>query len=202
MVRSLDKCQQGVQDAAASQYLDIIPGKTPTLESDGWSRINALRKMSTETIPEKLFANFLLDWSAEGVRPAGFREHFVYAERMCKTIYDLVAKQLADAPYGMEHWFAAGGVAGVWKKKLFEEVSEHIRCFQNKSKDFQGRKDILTVIKAYLKSDYRRPLVVHGNTGCGKSALLSKTAKEIHKWFQRYDLSKKYHTCSQCSDRC
>lgn len=181
LIRSLDRCELGLQDASASQYLDIVSGKTPTLDQRGWKRIEALRKHTMETVPEKLCANFLLDWSADGIKPAGNREHFVYAERMCKTVHDLVVKQLAEAPRGSETWFAGGAV---WRRKLFEEVSEHIRCSKGKSKDFQGRKDILTLMKAYLKSDYRRPLVVHGKTGCGKSALIGKTAKEIHKWFQ------------------
>ncbi|RUS77155.1 hypothetical protein EGW08_015078, partial [Elysia chlorotica] len=183
IVRTLDRCQQGVQDAAAAQYMDVIEGKPPALDSRRWARMDALRKMTTEMIPEKLSANFLLDWSPEGIRPLSFREHFVYAERMCKTIHDLVAKKLAEAPSGMSKCFAGGGNGGIWRKKLFEEVAEHIRCSQNKSKDFQGRKDLLTTIKSYLKSDYRRPLVLHGVTGCGKSAIISKTAREINRWF-------------------
>ena len=83
-------------------------------------------------VHEKMSASFLLDWSAEGIRPSGLREHFVYAERVCKTIHDLVAKQLAEAPAEMDRLCPGEGVCGIWRKKLMDEVSEHVRCSQSK----------------------------------------------------------------------
>ena len=50
MVRTLDRYQNGLQDPGASQYLDIIQGKTPSLDADRWGRMDALRKTAAETV--------------------------------------------------------------------------------------------------------------------------------------------------------
>ncbi|GFO41708.1 NACHT domain- and WD repeat-containing protein 1-like isoform x3 [Plakobranchus ocellatus] len=183
LVRTLDRWQHGLQDAAASQYMDVVQEKTPVLDHEAWDKVGALRKMTTDVVPEKMSASFLLDWAPEGINTSGQREHFVYAERMCKIINDQVSKQLAEAASEKDTSRGTGRTLGVWRIKLVQEVAEHIRVCHEKSRDFHGRKDVLMIMKSYLKSDYRRPLVLHGKPGCGKSAVLSKAAKEIHTWF-------------------
>ncbi len=53
-----------------------------------------------------------------------------------------------------------------------------------RSKLFYGRKEILHTIKKYVKSSCQTPLVLHGNSGCGKSALVAMAAKEVYKWLK------------------
>lgn len=53
-----------------------------------------------------------------------------------------------------------------------------------RARSFQGRQEQLQLIKSYLLSNCRSPLVVYGPGGSGKTALLSKVARDTKTWFK------------------
>ena len=59
------------------------------------------------------------------------------------------------------------------------ETLEHQRFGAERApeKSFVGRKDQLDSIAGYLQSDSRQPLVIHGASGCGKTALLARASQ-------------------------
>ena len=62
---------------------------------------------------------------------------------------------------------------------LIKEVCQHASMCQEKSRIFHGREDVIAKIKAYLavKSETKiAPLVVHGQSGCGKTSVIAKAA--------------------------
>ena len=44
---------------------------------------------------------------------------------------------------------------------------------------FHGREDILHEIAGYLQSDKQQPLVLYGQSGCGKTSIMAQTAKMV-----------------------
>ncbi|CAL1528321.1 unnamed protein product [Lymnaea stagnalis] len=181
LTRTIDSLVSHLDDTSAPDYLDLTCDRTPTLDTEAWEKVQQMRKdIYKGKIPEKNISNILLDWIAGGIRPGGRREHTVHVERVSKLLHDSLVHHLDQNLPRTETKSS--------QTDLFVEVAEHVRFCHEKANKFQGRKDILTLTKSYLKSESRSPLVVYGKTGSGKSAILGKTAKEIVQWLKRKDI--------------
>ncbi|MCX6278004.1 MAG: DUF4062 domain-containing protein [Bacteroidetes bacterium] len=66
-------------------------------------------------------------------------------------------------------------------RELNIERNEHKRFGRERGgeKSFVGRKPELQAIRDYLKNNSPWPLVIHGASGCGKTALLARAVEEI-----------------------
>ena len=64
---------------------------------------------------------------------------------------------------------------------LDREINAHIEFGKIRTKIFVGREDILKDIIDYVESDNRAPLVIYGEPGSGKSALLAKVYEKLEK---------------------
>lgn len=66
-------------------------------------------------------------------------------------------------------------------RELEIERDEHFRFGRERGpkESFVGRQDQLQRILAYVQNDSALPLVIHGASGCGKTALLARVAQEI-----------------------
>lgn len=63
---------------------------------------------------------------------------------------------------------------------LDREQEAHCRFGEERCAHFKGRADILSRIQAYLDSpDDTKPLVIHGTSGCGKTALMAQAALHL-----------------------
>ncbi|XP_059150871.1 uncharacterized protein LOC131937445 isoform X2 [Physella acuta] len=183
VIRTIDQLADHLQDAAAEDYLDLTNDRTPSLDERAWNKIQNIRKdVHKGMVPENHVSSYLLEWSPGGIKPGIRRDHGVYVDRISRTLFDLTLHELDTTAEEV------GGEGRHWQQELFPEVSQHVRCCHEKASKFEGRKDELTIIKAYLRSDSRTPLVLFGKPGSGKSAILGKTAKEINKWFKSDDL--------------
>ena len=50
---------------------------------------------------------------------------------------------------------------------------------------FHGREDILHEIASYLQAQKGQPLVLYGQSGCGKTSIIAQTAKMVIYCFSR-----------------
>ena len=64
---------------------------------------------------------------------------------------------------------------------LEKEIEDHLAFGRDRAKNFVGRTDILKVIEAYLSEKTETPLIVHGVSGSGKSALMAKAVENTEK---------------------
>lgn len=73
--------------------------------------------------------------------------------------------------------------AGKFKSRpaLELEIEAHEAFARDRARHFTGRKNILEAIDAHLRGGDRRPLVVYGAPGSGKSAILAKASTELAK---------------------
>ena len=63
---------------------------------------------------------------------------------------------------------------------LIHEVLYHANFCMETAEKFHGREDFLNVIKQYiLNFEIDTPFVLHGNSGCGKTAILAKITSQV-----------------------
>jgi tetratricopeptide (TPR) repeat protein len=58
------------------------------------------------------------------------------------------------------------------------EVEAHNRFAEERSRIFIGRQGVLETIAEYLRGSERRPLVLHGESGSGKSAVMARASQQ------------------------
>jgi WD40 repeat protein len=58
------------------------------------------------------------------------------------------------------------------------EVAAHDRFAEDRCRIFTGRKAVLDTIADYIRGPERRPLVLHGESGSGKSAVMAKASQQ------------------------
>ena len=69
------------------------------------------------------------------------------------------------------------------KKELDLEIETHINFGKERSKIFVGRKENRKKIEDYLNTQNTKPLVIYGESGSGKSALISKAVQDLDPTF-------------------
>lgn len=70
------------------------------------------------------------------------------------------------------------------RKPLEVEIASHRHFGEDRSLTFVGREGILVYIAKWLAEDRGQPLAIHGESGCGKSALMGELAKRIcQSWY-------------------
>ena len=87
-------------------------------------------------------------------------------EKLCTDVEDALRKVILDET---SRFTSRDG--------LDLEIEAHDRFAADRCRIFVGRKDALTAIADYLNGPERRPLVLHGASGSGKSALMAKASE-------------------------
>ena len=60
------------------------------------------------------------------------------------------------------------------------EVLQHWILCREKSQVLGGREDILEIVQSYVISSSDQPLILHGESGAGKSSIIAQVATEVH----------------------
>ncbi|KAL5006957.1 hypothetical protein ScPMuIL_015763 [Solemya velum] len=65
---------------------------------------------------------------------------------------------------------------------VYSESLQHLHACYSFCSVFQGREDIVEKIHVYLDNDSKNPLILHGESGCGKTSLMAKGVSEVCRW--------------------
>ncbi|XP_052082166.1 uncharacterized protein LOC127719866 isoform X2 [Mytilus californianus] len=123
-------------------------------------------------LPSENILSYNITWQEKGLNP-GFKEHSDYLDKITDDA-EKKLKQLIDNTIRADK-----------KNKqdnLRLEVKQHLVFCQSKCADFKGKKNTLEAVHNYIKSDKRHPLVIHGESGSGKTSLMAMIAKKANDW--------------------
>ena len=148
-------------DDAAGPYRDLLDGEPDeeALDSLRMFRDGLRRRLGDEAISEYRAA-----WDTKSRRPTTS-----HIDRMCEDVYAKLARVILD-----ELDQAAAPLAARHQEDQFhEEFGDERRG------NFTGRQHEIDTIVGYVASDTSRPLLVIGEPGIGKTALLAEIANRL-----------------------
>ena len=142
------------RDQSARAYLDWdVEHDAP--DSDAHARLRALESQLQQRLPDRCRI-FSAGWQGDGVDPA-------YLDTFCQQFLEdqkaIIERELAQV-----------------QEETASEVRNraHLEFAKERSRNFRGRTKTLRRIARYLKGQRHAPLILHGEGGTGKSALLAR----------------------------
>ena len=103
-----------------------------------------------------------------------------YIKRFCSSFYDRVTALITSAMCDIENLASDTFVV---------EVLQHLFMCRSRCETFKGRSDLIERVQGYIQGDSNLPLVVYGESGCGKTSVLAKVASLVPIWMPSSDCS-------------
>ncbi|CAF0992020.1 unnamed protein product [Adineta ricciae] len=176
-LRDIVDIRDHLSDSKAAKYIDM--SSSSTIDEDAEK---LLERLKTVRIPNALKSSniykYQVRWSPDGITR---QRHSEYLEQFNDDFYRSMKEQIDRC---------AQARLKIAPDELQHEVLEHaIQCKTYVSK-FHGRTDVLSKLEKYINiKNEGRPCVVHGESGCGKTSVLAKTATEVFKWWPKRSVS-------------
>ncbi len=181
-VREIDNLSDFSQPADIREFVDV----------DDSGRVDAVSQAAFEELKQALrtrldkggvfeFGRIRLAQSS-GKQGPGFDVTTEHLDELCERVF--AALEVIITRQMDEYWGSADPDAPS-PRELELELNEHRRFSLERAPRnfFIGREEQLKAIREYLDGDSRRPLVMHGASGSGKTALLARAAQEAgRKW--------------------
>jgi len=156
--------------ASAAAFFDIH--KDGGIDEDAATRLEALKEQLTSQLPGNI-REYSSDWIGEEEVPITLS----HIDRLCEDVEmnltRVIETQLVEVS-------REGEEEGV---HLREEIEAQHAFARERAKFFIGRGDLLGSIDEYIGSSVSQPLVIYGESGSGKSALMARAfalAQESH----------------------
>ena len=158
-------------DKAKSRFFIDKAGKC--LDEDAVALLSDLKSRVETVLDGGNINNYDIKWHGEdGVNKEENEDHRVYINQLCSEFYDVLVGMINQ---GIEERAEQNLNDG-----LLKEIAEHAVTCQEKTKTFYGRKEVLASIVEYVGSaGENRILVVHGESGCGKTSIMAVAARQI-----------------------
>lgn len=169
---------QNVDNRNAGKFLDKTYGNNSAVDESAQTLLSSLReKELPAALSTKNVVQYNVQWTSDGINPDASAEHAQYLEKLCTDVYDVLTDMIQEAIKEKE--------ASEKEDSLVEEILQHALFCQRKGLACQGRDEFLQSVKQSLL-DYRnqRVVILHGESGCGKTSVMAKIAVEIMTWLE------------------
>ena len=157
--------QRDLKEVTSEFHLDrkIVDMKDDgTVDEYAQQKLNELRK---EKVKDAAPENIILQVGYQSAkRTAVTNEIKNVCDHLCKELVERILQYYEENLH-------------VEVDTTFQETMQHRELAIDKSSLFIGRENEMRRITDYLKSENTKPLVVHGRSGCGKTALMAVCAK-------------------------
>ncbi|GMT33781.1 hypothetical protein PFISCL1PPCAC_25078, partial [Pristionchus fissidentatus] len=133
-----------------------------------------LANLRDERVPAKVSADNIRRSTVEWAGRDGIdvQYHAEYIRQFCSDFYKRITRMVD----------AAMAKHAQQRDPLFSEVLQHLDNVRNVSAAFFGRMEQLEIAEQYMLSTSNLPIILQGENGCGKTALLAKIACSIRGW--------------------
>ena len=145
-------------DASVDYYLDIDPHGQPNAEAR--AQLDRLQADLRTLLP-----SYVLTYSAEWTGSGPSSNHL---QQLCADVYKRLLKVIDEELQRRDR-----------SDPVDQESIAHQTFGQERARVFIGRNEQLQAIRHYLDVENCHPLVVHGISGSGKSALLAKATQDL-----------------------
>lgn len=162
---------------SACNFIDMV---SRDIDLEAASLLRVLRdEILPGCLPESSIARFTVEWSgADGLDQDSHRE---YLRQFCNLFFTNVAA-LVDR--------AVDANTRLANDRVYSEVLQHLHACKDFCKIFQGREEIIARIRKYLAGSSRQPLLLYGESGCGKTSLLAKGYSQVSLSIDCYNQTK------------
>lgn len=174
--RLITNMEELLTSSKKQKFLDILPCSN---EQDLSAEIaaNMLRKEIIGIMDSNNCNTNFISFSNNGTL---YKDSDEYIQRVSQFLYNHITK-LIDSSVQNQN--------SLHNDKLYREVTKHWNITIEASKTFTGRENILSRVKEYLLSETDQPLVIAGETGSGKTAIMSKIAADVNIAIKNEDLA-------------
>ena len=176
--RVITDLTDNVDNCNAGKFLDKTYGDNSAVDESAQRLLNSLRDEDlTTALPTNNVIQYNVTWTNEGINPDASAEHAQYLEALCIDVYNVITSMIQEAIDERQ--------AGEKEDSLIEEILQHALFCQNKGLACQGRDEFLQSVKeSLLDCRNNRVVILHGESGCGKTSVMAKIAVEIRKWLE------------------
>ena len=142
-------------------------------------------EMQQTTIPSRLhkdnIVRYHVPWLSGGVTTEQSL-HAEYLSNLGKDLVNGVTRLVQEAKLDLDVVQLKSDKHG----SNFVEILTHLRQCTERVAIFRGYEEVLEQIRTYIEDDAcRKPLVVHGDSGTGKSCLMAELVAMLPTWFGR-----------------
>ena len=173
--RVITDLRKNIHKPKASKFID----KTQDASNIDETAQVLLNSLQEEEIPQVLPSNNVIQyditWTDNGIDPVSAREHKEYIENLCSRFYETLCGMIKE---GIEERDSLQ-----ISDPLTKEVLEHASFCWRKYRSFHGREDFLRTVRDGLMNG-EKVVVIHGESGCGKTSILAKIVKDVKCWME------------------
>ncbi|EDO34994.1 predicted protein, partial [Nematostella vectensis] len=181
--RNIRDLEKHVADGRAHLFIDTTREGDVDLEAQ--RLLGNLKKDLLHCyLPLDNVKTYDVTWSRDGISPNLNNEHRAYIERMCEDVQIVLQHLITNAIERRN--------SSEVTDPMFEEALQHLSFCQSKCEQFYGREDVLLSCRLILNMrSYdvldvcrNRPLVIYGESGCGKTSVVSMVAMRSREWLR------------------
>ena len=131
-------------------------------------------------LSKKNIYHFSVDWKEGGVDQNKHPQHNTYLKKFAASVVSNVESQIKTAITMKQKTIPQSEYY-----TEFDEGLHHLNFCKMKCDLFKGQGEMLLKIKSYLETNNKRrkPLVIHAESGIGKTSLMAMAMNSIHEWF-------------------
>nr|XP_033799042.1 uncharacterized protein LOC117359821 [Geotrypetes seraphini] len=181
--RAITDLQYNLSNEKSSDYIDILPLK-PEINMDLYqAHQDFIESIHTRLRHTNIF-EYNVSWGSDGINPTSNRSHAYYLQRLSNDFQRTVIIQF-NRMISSQNFLK---IPDAWRRKhLFrtrnnEEILQHVQYCQTLVSSFTGRETFLHELRTNVQRYNRRLIVVHGEAGSGKSAIMAKTVSSTTNW--------------------
>ncbi|XP_060582877.1 NACHT and WD repeat domain-containing protein 2-like [Ruditapes philippinarum] len=158
----------------AWRFIDVLSSDSKSLDTEAQTILSKLRD---EKIVEKLqntnISRHTVQWSEkDGINR---QDHDSYLSTFKDSFFNSMVDKIDKAVKQQR---------SLIMDELYIEVLQHLNMARERCSMFYGRENILLDIKCYLSEQCEDPVILYGQSGCGKTSIMAQTAHMVPSFLQ------------------